>query len=90
MVNVILMHGNALTFSGIWVLRMLTRPLAVPGPWGLPGLYQVYAGTRLKTSYHFHTMGKNSPPFKVCKQMLLFRMHVLWCFLSVIQLARIF
>ena len=51
MVNVILMHGNALKFkfSGIRVPRMLTRPLPVPGPLGVPGPYQVFPGTRLKT-----------------------------------------
>ena len=31
------------------VMGRPTRPLPVPGPWGLPGPYQVYAGTRLKT-----------------------------------------
>ena len=24
--------------------------MLVPGPWGIPGPYQVYAGTRLKTT----------------------------------------
>ena len=37
-------------FSGMWVIGRATRPLPVPGPWGLPGPYQVYAGTRLKTT----------------------------------------
>ena len=32
------------------VIGRPTRPLPVPGPWGLPGPYQVYAGTRLKTN----------------------------------------
>ena len=32
------------------VIGRPTRPLPVPGPWGSPGPYQVYAGTRLKTS----------------------------------------
>ena len=31
------------------VMGRPTRPLPVPGPWGLPGPYRVYAGTMLKT-----------------------------------------
>ena len=34
------------------VMGRPTRPLPVPGPWGIPGPYQVYAGTRLKTTYN--------------------------------------
>ena len=32
------------------VMGRPTRPLPVPGPWGIPGPYQVYAGTRLRTT----------------------------------------
>ena len=32
------------------VIRGLTRPLPVPGPLGVPGPYQVFPGTRLKTT----------------------------------------
>ena len=39
-----------LKISGMGVMGRPTRPLPVPGPWGLPGPYQVYAGTRLKTN----------------------------------------
>ena len=46
-----LIHSRHFKFSGMGVIRGLTRPLPVPGPWGLPGPYQVYAGTRLKTNY---------------------------------------
>ena len=46
-----LMHDIlSLKFWGMRVMGRPTRPLPVPGPWGLPGLYQVYAGTRLKTT----------------------------------------
>ena len=38
-----------LKFSGMRVMGRPTRPLPVPGPWGLPGPYRVYAGTMLKT-----------------------------------------
>ena len=31
------------------VIRGLTRPLPVPGPLGVPGPYQIFPGTRLKT-----------------------------------------
>ena len=49
-VNVIYMHTNGLEFSGNLVLIMLTRPLPLPGPWGLPGPYPIFPGTRLKTN----------------------------------------
>ena len=48
-VFVIYMHTNGLKISGNLVLGMLTRPLPLPGPWGLPGPYQILPGTRLKT-----------------------------------------
>ena len=39
------------------VIRGLTRPLPVPGPLGVPGPYQVFPGTRLKTTQNLvHTM----------------------------------
>ena len=38
-------------FSGMQATGRPTRPLPVPGPWGLPGQYQVFAGTRLKTTH---------------------------------------
>ena len=34
------------------VIRGLTRPLPVPGPLGVPGPYQVFPGTRLKTAHY--------------------------------------
>ena len=51
-VNVIYMHTNGLEFSGNLVLIMLTRPLPLPGPWGLPGPYPIFPGTWLKTTPH--------------------------------------
>ena len=32
------------------VMGRLTRPLPLPGPWGLPGPYQIYTGARLNTT----------------------------------------
>ena len=49
-VNVIYMHTDGLKISGNPVLGMLTRPLPLPGPWGLPGPYQIFPGTKLKTN----------------------------------------
>ena len=40
-------------FSGMGVIRGLTRPLPVPGPLGVPGPYQVFPGTTLKTKIYF-------------------------------------
>ena len=44
-----LIHSRHFKFSGMGVIRGLTRPLPVPGPLGVPGPYQVFPGTRLKT-----------------------------------------
>ena len=38
-------------------MRGLTRPLPVPGPLGVPGPYQVFPGTRLKTRSKDVAMG---------------------------------
>ena len=46
-----LIHSRHFKFSGMGVIRGLTRPLPVPGPLGVPGPYQVFPGTRLKTIY---------------------------------------
>ena len=44
-----LIHSRHFKFSGMGVIRGLTRPLPVPGPLGVLGPYQVFPGTRLKT-----------------------------------------
>ena len=44
-----LIYSRHFKFSGMGVIRGLTRPLPVPGPLGVPGPYPIFPGTRLKT-----------------------------------------
>ena len=50
-----LIYSRHFKFSGMGVIRGLTRPLPVPGPLGVPGPYPIFPGTRLKTKINDQT-----------------------------------